>query len=112
MSQQKPVIDNQISITPDMLSQLEVFITQPDRRTSDIFAERNFPLDHHLNLHWIIRHDIFEGVVMHLSLIDTEEYRHIAGFDKSITTAHDIEGEYVLQNSSALYRLHVYQSSH
>ncbi len=107
MSQESISHEHVARLSPSTLEQLENFITRPDTRQSDIFIEKYFPLAPPLVLNWIVKHDIFEGVIMHLSLIDTDLYRHITGTDKTIGEARDIFGEYIVHNDTDTYRLDI-----
>ncbi|HBQ94064.1 MAG: hypothetical protein M1294_14725 [Firmicutes bacterium] len=105
MSPEPVSLEHETHISVGTVEQLESFITRPDTRQGDIFIEQNFPVGPELTLNWIVKHDIFEGVVMHVSLIDTDSYRHLGGVDKTISDAHDIFGEYTVRHQSKTYRL-------
>ncbi len=105
MSEDVYLHEHVTSLSPTRRDELKNFITRPDTRQNDVFIEQNFAVGPQLDLNWIVKHDIFEGVIMHISLIDTELYRHLAGIDKMISEEDDILGEYIIRNQSNTYRL-------
>ncbi len=96
-----------LSVSPDLLRNLEDFISHPSTRQQDIFAEQNFPVDSHHHLHWLIKHDLFEGVVLHLTLLDTEAYQFLAGYELALAKPEDALGDFEVSWQGDKYRLHV-----
>lgn len=75
-----------ITFTEDDLKSLDRFISEPDTRTGDIFRGDTVELSDQYHLDWLVKHDLFEGVVLQVSLMDTEAYRFLAG--TSLALAH------------------------
>lgn len=79
-----------VTFTESELEALDRFISEPDTRTGDIFRGDTVELSDQYHLDWIIKHDLFEGVVMQVSLMDTEAYRFLAGTSRPVTHSEDI----------------------
>ena len=96
-----------LTVSADIMRNLEDFISHPSTRQQDIFAEQNFPIDSHHHLHWLIKHDLFEGVVLHLTLLDTEAYKFLAGYELALAKPEDALGDFDVSWRGDTYRLHV-----
>lgn len=92
---------------PEFVQALAAFMADPDSRTCDIFTEKSFAVAPDLALHWVVKHDLFEGTIMHLSLMDTEAYRYLAGLDRPLQQPEDLYGDYDVLWSRQAYRLHI-----
>lgn len=103
----RKTVEKTLTVDADLLLGLHDFITQPDTRLADVFAEQNFPVSATVTLNWLIKHDLFEGVVMHMSLIDMEAYRHLGGQEVSISAPEDIYGDYRVSWAETDYILHI-----
>ncbi len=103
----RKTVEKTLTVDADLLLGLHDFITQPDTRLADVFAEQNFPVSATVTLNWLIKHDLFEGVVMHVSLIDMEAYRHLGGQEVSISAPEDIYGDYRVSWEETDYILRV-----
>jgi hypothetical protein len=102
-----PTWETTWAVGPDTLNALDQFIMHPDTRTSDIFLQKNFPIRPGLQLEWLIKHDLFEGVVLHASLMDTEEYRLLGQQDRHLRQASDALGDIVIDWRQQRFVLHV-----
>lgn len=98
---------HRLTLPTSFLSQLDAFIRFPDQRSGDVFYRRDIPASPHLSLQWVVRHDIFEGTVAQLSLIDDEAGRYLAGEDRPLKEAGDVWGSYTVRTGEAEYRLEV-----
>jgi hypothetical protein len=72
---------------------------------------RNFPVQKNIVLNWLIKHDLFEGVLMHLTLLDIDAYEHLGTADAAISSSEEIFGTYQISWKGTTYTLHVVQSS-
>ncbi len=103
----RKTVEKTLTVDADLLLGLHDFITQPDTRLADVFAEQNFQVSPTVTLNWLIKHDLFEGVVMHVSLIDMEAYQHLGGQEVSISAPEDIYGDYRVSLEETDYILRV-----
>ncbi|MCY0909197.1 MAG: hypothetical protein C7B44_14745 [Sulfobacillus thermosulfidooxidans] len=102
-----PIWEETLIVDPHQLERLRIFITQPDSRTHDVFAEQTFTINDTIALNWLVKHDLFEGVMMQVSLLDTADYRHLGGDDIIVSNPEDIFGDYRVRWRHAEYLLHV-----
>lgn len=84
-----------VVFTEPELGALDQFITEPDTRTGDIFRTDTLQVSEAYYLDWLIKHDLFEGVVMQVSLMDSEEHRFLAGTDRPLTESQDILDDFI-----------------
>lgn len=96
-----------LRLTADTLKALDSFIHHPDMRTGDIFQQGALDVDKHVHIDWIIKHDLFEGVVMHLSLMGDDGTRFLAGDGSILTEAHDALRTFTLEHGGTAYHVSV-----
>lgn len=84
---------------------LDAFIHEPDTRQSDIFGQGTLDAGEGQPLDWIIKHDIFEGVVLHLSLMAEGHTSFLAGHEEPLSRASDLFQTYALEHDGKTYAL-------
>ncbi len=107
MPKQTTAFEETLTLTATMLKDIDTFITQPESRQADLLVERNFPVEDHIVLNWLIKHDLFEGVVMHLTLLNTDLYENLGTADAALSAAEEVFGEFSISWKGAQYILHV-----
>ena len=100
--------EESIQLPSGFLSDLETFITRQETRKADVFWQHELMVGPGLTLQIIVKHDLFEGVVLHLTLLDTEAYRFVAGHDVSIKNAEQALGSFEVVHQGATYRIHLH----
>ena len=70
-----------------------------------MFYEKIFDVGERRSLTVTVKHDIYEGVMMNLTLLDEEAYRFLAGRESHLNEAGDLPGEYEVRFGEAHYRL-------
>ncbi len=98
-----------LTVSADLLHDLENFISHPSSRQQDVLVERDLKIDDTHNLNWLIKHDLFEGVVLHLTLMDTDAYRFLAGYEMALAKPEDVFGDFEVAWQGSHYHLHVRQ---
>ncbi|POB11378.1 hypothetical protein [Sulfobacillus sp. hq2] len=53
-----PIWEETLIVDPHQLERLRIFITQPDSRTHDVFAEQTFTINDTIALNWLVKHDL------------------------------------------------------
>ncbi len=108
MSDQKSPILSSLSFTDTDLRALDQFISQPDTRSKDVFSGNTITVSDTHHLEWLIKHDLFEGVVMQVSLMDREEGHFLAGMGQPLATAEDILDDFIFtwQDRPVILRVH------
>ncbi|MCL5967160.1 MAG: hypothetical protein M1516_00685 [Firmicutes bacterium] len=84
---------------------LERFIRDPSTREADVFFEQTFDVGDGRSFTVTVKHDLYEGVVMNLTLLDEEAYQFLAGHEAHLGGAGDLPGEYEVRYGQARYRL-------
>lgn len=82
----------------EQLGSLDAFIHEPDTRQGDIFRQGSIDVDKSLKIDWIIKHDLFEGVVVHFSLMASDGSAFLSGEEKTLATAEDLFGDYAIEH--------------
>jgi hypothetical protein len=98
---------HRLTLPTSFLAQLDAFIRFPDQRPGDILYRQDIQASSRLSLQWVVRHDIFEGTVAQLSLIDDEAGRYLAGEDRPLKEAGDVWGSYAVRTGEEEYRVDV-----
>lgn len=96
-----------LPLTQKRLQDLETFIREPDTRQHDIFDHGTLIIGSPLSLDWIIKHDLYEGVVMHFSLMDTASARFLAGNEAALSQAQDVLATFAIHYQGNAYILTV-----
>ncbi|MGC8487210.1 MAG: hypothetical protein ACP5QO_03170 [Clostridia bacterium] len=96
-----------LRLPADFLERLERFIRDPSSREADVFFEQRFDVGDDRSLTVTVKHDIYEGVVMHLTLLDEDAYRFLAGHELELPEAQALPGDYEVRLGSRRYRLHL-----
>lgn len=94
-----------ITVSRQFLNELRSFIHEPGGRQQDVFWRREVDVDKPRQIQLIIKHDLFEGVVLTLNLMDTEEYRFLGGDVRALAVAEDILGDIEVARDGAIYRV-------
>lgn len=84
-----------VIVTDSELQALDQFITEPDTRRGDIFRGETLPISDAYYLDWLIKHDLFEGVVVQVSLMDNETHSFLAGTGRSLSQSQDILDDFI-----------------
>ncbi len=100
--------EQRIQVPNDFVSRLNTFITRPDTRRQDVFWEETVPVDPPLTMHLVIKHDLYEGVVLHLSLYDMDAYRFLAGHEVSLREAVEALGAFDVVWQNTTYRIYLH----
>jgi hypothetical protein len=97
----------ELTLPEGFLEELDTYIHRPDLRRGDVFWQTALSVspDWHLNV--VVKHDLFEGVVVNVDLMGEDGYHHLAGVTKAVATAGDIAGEYELSFAGERYHLTV-----
>jgi hypothetical protein len=93
-----------IALTAAQVRDLDAFIHEPDTRQGDVFDHGSMAVDQHLNLDWIIKHDLFEGVVLQISLMTEDGTRFLAGEGRSLNHVDDALQPVSLRHDNRSYR--------
>lgn len=86
-------------------ARLERFIRDPSSREQDVFFEETFDVGNDRSLTVTVKHDLYEGVVLHLTLLDEEAYRFLSGAEAHLTEAADLPGAYDVRHESRRYHI-------
>jgi len=95
------------SVSADFLERLNTFITAPDSRQQDVFSRHIMALDDTLQFEWIIKHDLFEGVVSQLHLFNPVTWHLVVGTQRPISEPEQIFGTYDVWFNGQHYQLTV-----
>lgn len=98
-----------LTFSPDRIRALEAFIKEPDTRQSDIFDSGTFPIDDATRLDWIIKHDLFEGVVLHLSLMSGDGTQFLAGYEVPLSEVHELLTTHPIEHGQSHYQLIIHE---
>ncbi|MCY0878087.1 MAG: hypothetical protein OWU84_03985 [Firmicutes bacterium] len=96
-----------LSFSPADLQALDVFIHQPSTRQSDIFAEGTVARHDGVRIDWVIKHDLFEGVVVHFSALNEDGTVFYGGDQATLREARDLLNTYHIQHGDHLYEVTV-----
>ncbi|PSR22642.1 MAG: hypothetical protein C7B45_06205 [Sulfobacillus acidophilus] len=96
-----------LTFTPEQQQALEAFIREPDTRRDDVFAHGSLETGSPARLDWIIKHDIFEGVVVHFSLMTPDGGSFLAGVEQSLSHAPDLFQTYDIRYQGRQYSVTV-----
>lgn len=97
-----------LTFSPSQKEALETFIHHPDTRSSDIFDQGTLAVkDQSLRLDWIIKHDLFEGVVIHFSLMADDGSRFLAGDESTLSDAQALCKTYKITYQDQTYEIDV-----
>ena len=97
--------NGEISFELEQMAALEAFIHEPDTRRSDIFAQGVLGIKGDRALFWIIKHDLFEGVVLNLSLMTQDASLFLEGMGTSLSQARDLSHSYTIEHDEQQYQL-------
>lgn len=96
---------HQVVLPEDFFPRLDMFIQHPETRTPPIFWQETVSLTPEATLHAVIKHDLYEGVVLSLTLMEPTAFRYLAGSEKTLRDSHDALGDYELSWSGGTVRL-------
>ncbi len=96
-----------LRLTADSIEALDSFIHHPDMRKGDIFQQGVLEVNDHEHIDWIIKHDLFEGVVMHLSLMGDDGTRFLAGDGMVLQEAEDALRTFAVEHNGTAYHVSV-----
>lgn len=88
---------------------LEAFIREPDTRHGDVFDQGTFGQDDAIRVDWVIKHDLFEGVVIHFSLMSGDGNTFLGGDGAALLTAQDVFNTYRIPYQGRRYAITVRQ---
>lgn len=94
-----------ITLAAPQLEALEAFIHEPDTRQSDIYEQGRLTVGDDVSVDWIIKHDLFEGVVLHISLMGENGTRFLAGEGAALSRAEDALKTFSLSFEDQTYRV-------
>jgi len=98
-----------ISFTDEDCHALDAFIHEPHTRQSDIFKSDTLPVEHNGHtIEWIIKHDLFEGVVAHVSLLADSGTRYVAGDGLVLSQAADAFHTFTLHDGDTQYTVTIH----
>jgi len=100
-----------IEIPAYQVKNLESFIHEPYTRTGDIFDQGQLDVTADLTVDWIIKHDLYEGVVVHLSLMEKEAIRFLVGAEATLSLASDLLTTFTLEHGGNSYTINVTEAS-
>lgn len=96
-----------LTLQPEQVDALEAFIREPDTRGSDIFDQGSLDHDGDVRVDWIIKHDLYEGVVAHWSLMSADGNTFLCGAEKSLREARDLFDRFTLSHDGRDYEISV-----
>ena len=96
-----------LTLQPEQVNALESFIREPDTRQSDIFDQGSLGQDGSVRVDWIIKHDLYEGVVVHFSLMSADGTQFLSGAEKSLREAQDLFERFTLTHDNHDYDISV-----
>ncbi|MCY0899626.1 MAG: hypothetical protein OWU33_11960 [Firmicutes bacterium] len=96
-----------LTFSSDDLQSLEVFIHEPDTRRSDIFREGTLAEHDGVRIDWVIKHDLFEGVVVHFSALNADGTIFYGGDQATLRDARDLIGTYHIRHGESTYDITV-----
>lgn len=96
-----------VTVDPNFLHALDRFIHEPESRRSDVLVRRQWAPAPGLEVHWAVKHDLFAGVLMVASVVDTEAGRVVADQEKPIARPDDVLGEITLAAGGRTVRIRV-----
>lgn len=96
-----------ITLSTESIGHLSTFMHQPDTRHSDIFDQGSLEATPDHRIDWIIKHDLFEGVVFQLSLMNQDGTMFLAGSGSVLQEPADILGTHTIEHRDSTYHLHV-----
>lgn len=94
-----------IRLSPDFLDKLDGFIHEPGSRKAAVFWRREIAVDEPRQLELIIKHDLFEGVVLTVNLMDQDAYQFLGGDVRPLAVAKDVLGDLEIVRDGAVYRV-------
>lgn len=100
------VWEKTVPLTSEKMQQLARFITQPDTRQHDILMEETYEVNASRSLQWLIKHDLFEGVGLYLTLMDPDTMKFLAGTQAALANPEDLAGDYEIGFEGETYRVH------
>lgn len=106
-----PLWTKTVVLPEGLLTDLETFIHHPETRQKDVLWEQNLDVEPNLFLNVTVKHDIFEGTVINLSLVEPQAYRYLAGESRSLGRAQDVLGDYDVVWNESTYRLRLQPAS-
>lgn len=96
-----------ITLSAESIGHLSTFMHQPDTRQSDIFDQGSLEATPGRRIDWIIKHDLFEGVVFQLSLMNQDGTMFLAGSGSILQEPADILGTHMIEHSDGTYHVNV-----
>lgn len=96
-----------VRLSKDFPARLERFIRDPASRQADVFYEETWDVGDRRSLTLTVKHDIFEGVVMHLTLLDEDAYRFLGGHEQALREGGELVGDYEVHDAERRYRLRI-----
>lgn len=96
-----------LTLRPEQVDALEAFIRESDTRESDIFDHGSLGEHGDVRIDWIIKHDLFEGVVVHWSLMSADGTTFLGGAEKSLQEANDLFDRFTLSHDGHDYDISV-----
>jgi len=94
-----------IRLPGDFPARLERFIRDPSSRAADVFFEETFDIGDRTTLTVTVKHDLYQGVVLHLTLLADDGSRYLGGTEAEIAEATDLPGQYEVRRGSRRYRV-------
>lgn len=102
-----PEWNGTITLSKSQLPSLDSFIHHPDARQSDIFAQGELAVDEKVKIDWIIKHDLFEGVVLHVSLMAEEGSSFLAGAGLALASVDDALTTLDIEHGGQTYHVRI-----
>jgi hypothetical protein len=96
-----------VTVDQNLWDALGRFIHEPESRRSDVLVHRQWVPAPGLEVHWTVKHDLFAGVLMVVSIVDTEAGRVVADREKPLAQADDLLGEVTVTAGTRTWRIHV-----
>ena len=94
-----------VTLTAEQLESLDRFIHEPYTRVSDIFQRGRLEVDSHFAVDWIIKHDLFEGVVAHFSLMSHDGSTFFVGTEQTLSRVDDWFQDYAIEHDNRRYMI-------
>ncbi len=87
------------------LVELETYIHEPYSRSGDIFDQGTLNTGKGPQLDWVIKHDLFQGVILHLNLMTEDNSAFLAGQEEQLSKARDLLNTYTLKHDGRTYQI-------
>jgi hypothetical protein len=94
-----------ITLPEGLLAALDTYIERPELRRDDVFWRHQVAVGPDRAIHVVVKHDLFEGVVVNVDVMDQEAYRQLGGVQRALARASDLTGAYAVETPEGRFRV-------